>query len=70
MKRQCQGLCPGYFRTYVSLLGPMSWQLSRAYALAIFVHVSGGYVDLPEEDGRTLADYNIEAFVHIELGRS
>ena len=53
----------------------MSWQLSsgclaRAYALAIFVHVSGGYVDLPEEDGRTLADYNIEAFVHIELGRS
>ena len=28
------------------------------------------YVDHPEEDGRTLADYNIEAFVHIELGRS
>ena len=28
------------------------------------------YVDHPEEDGRTLADYDIEAFVHIELGRS
>ena len=28
------------------------------------------YVDHPEEDGRTLADYNIEAFVHIELGHS
>ena len=32
-----------------ALLGPMSWQLSsgglaRAFARAIFVHVSGGYV--------------------------
>ena len=28
------------------------------------------WVDHPEEDGRTLADYDIQVLVHIELGRS